>query len=295
MSDRIKLAMIKCIPKNTLSRLIGRFAQSHWSRPLIRPYVKWFRVDVSQAEKPLHMYRSLGEFFTRRLRKGMRVITPGPYVTVSPVDGRIAQFGRIEGKTLFQAKGVPYSLQELLGNDQKKAAYYEGGTYLTLYLSPRDYHRIHMPISGTLTSYTYVPGTLFPVNPFGVRAVAGLFTKNERLITYAETSAGEMAIVKVGATFIGSVRVVYDPALTTNVKRGKYSQGLLPTPLFLGKGEELGLFQFGSTVILLFAPGTLTLFPWIRQGHFLRMGEAIGIIKKDRIPWHKRGDYEDRV
>jgi phosphatidylserine decarboxylase len=280
MSDRLKLVMIKILPKKTFSRMIGRFTQSRASRPLIRPYAKFFKVDVSQAEKPIHQYMSLSEFFTRRLKEGARTVAEGSRVLVSPVDGRISEFGTITNKTLLQAKGVSYSLLDLLGGDEERAKRYEGGVYLTIYLSPKDYHRIHMPLAGTVTHYTYVPGTLFPVNPFGVRAVAGLFAKNERLITYIDTQAGEIAVVKVGATIVGSVRVVYDETLSTNVKQGKPVKGTVKKGPFLAKGAELGLFQFGSTVILLFEPDKIELNPRVKTGEFLHFGEAIGVVKK---------------
>jgi phosphatidylserine decarboxylase len=282
MGDRLKLVMIKMLPKKTISRIIGRFAQSRASRPLIRPYAKFYKVDLTQAEKPIHRYMSLTEFFTRRLKEGARTVAEGAHVAVSPVDGCVSEFGTITDKTLLQAKGVTYSLPELLGGDEERAQRYEGGTFLTLYLSPKDYHRIHMPVSGTVVHYTYVPGTLFPVNPFGVRTVAGLFAKNERLITYIDTSAGELAVVKVGATIVGSVRVVYDDKLTTNVKRGKPARGSVEQGPYLAKGAELGLFQFGSTVILLFEPGMIELSPRIRIGEFLHFGEAIGYIRSAR-------------
>nr|WP_256205597.1 archaetidylserine decarboxylase [Calditerricola satsumensis] len=170
---------------------------------------------------------------------------------------------------------MTYRVRELLGSAEKAAAY-EGGAFVTLYLSPRDYHRIHMPVSGWITEYCYVPGTLFPVNPFGVRCVDGLFAKNERLITYIRTDWGEVAVVKVGATMVGSVCVTYDETVRTNVRRGKLTCRVLEVPHYAEKGEELGYFTFGSTVIVLFPRGTVRLRDDLCPGQAVRMGEPIG-------------------
>lgn len=277
MKDRLQLALIQLIPKNTLSRLVGYFASSGMSRSLIPIYAKHFLINLDEAEKGLSEYPNLLEFFIRRLRPELRPIAGEADTVVSPVDGRVAAAGRIEKGSLFQAKGSYYTVQELLGGDTARAERYEGGSFLTIYLSPRDYHRIHMPLAGRVKGYTYVPGTLFPVNPFGVRTVKGLFAKNERLITYLDTQAGEVALVKVGATIVGSVRVVYDP-VSTNVAGGRLEHRDLPDGPALAKGEELGRFEFGSTVILLFEQGRIELNPDLQPEKFLLMGQALGKI-----------------
>ncbi|BCJ87425.1 archaetidylserine decarboxylase [Effusibacillus dendaii] len=279
MNNRIRLFLLNRIPKKLVSRLVGRFAESSLSKWLIPLYARHFQVDLQQAEKPIHEYRSLTEFFTRKLKPGCRPLASGNHVIISPVDGVISQFGTIEDGTLIQAKGVSYSLVQLIGN-KEKASVFEGGLFLTIYLSPKDYHRIHTCLTGTITGYSYMPGTLFPVNPFGVRNVPGLFAKNERLTTYFETPYGEYAIVKVGATIVGSIKVVYDPDLTTNQPRGVMTQQKVTGPQ-LQKGEEMGLFRFGSTVILLFQPG-MAVWEDLQEGQFVQMGQRIGFLQTDR-------------
>jgi phosphatidylserine decarboxylase len=197
---------------------------------------------------------------------------------VSPVDGKVSQYGRIENGNLIQAKGVLYTAEELLGGDKERARRYDGGTFLTVYLSPTDYHRIHTPLAGTVTAYTYVPGTLFPVNPFGVRAVQGLFAKNERLITYFDTQAGEVALVKVGATIVGSVKVEYDEMAGTNIRGGRLESKTLANGPHYEKGDEVGRFEFGSTIILLFEPGRVELSSELHPEAVVRLGQRIGRI-----------------
>ncbi|WP_018131789.1 archaetidylserine decarboxylase [Effusibacillus pohliae] len=275
MNDRFRLTLLRLLPTHAISRLAGRFAGSRLSKWLIPIYARHFQIDLQQAEKPLEAYQTLTEFFTRKLKSECRPIAEGERVLVSPVDGVVSQSGPIRNGTLLQAKGVSYSLEQLLG-DRQKAESYEGGVFLTIYLSPRDYHRIHTCLKGTVTGYSYIPGTLFPVNPFGVRNIPGLFAKNERLTTYIATPFGEYAIVKVGATIVGSVQVVYDEKLTTNVRHGRMTHATVAGPT-LEKGAELGLFRFGSTVICLFQPGMVQLDD-LQEGQFVQMGQRIGEI-----------------
>lgn len=276
MPDRVRLTLLNLLPKNVISRVVGGFAGSKLSRWLIPVYARIFQVDLEQAEKPLTEYQTMTEFFTRRLKNGYRPIAAGETTLISPVDGVISQYGLIKEGTLLQAKGVTYSLAQLLGNEEKARAY-ETGTFLTIYLSPKDYHRIHTALQGTVSGYSYIPGTLYPVNPFGVRNVPGLFSKNERLITYLDTSYGQYAVVKVGATIVGSVQVVYDEKLTTNVRGGRLTHQDLQGPS-LEKGDELGLFRFGSTVILLFSPNMIKLDD-LQEGQFVQMGQRLGELK----------------
>ncbi|GAX88680.1 archaetidylserine decarboxylase [Effusibacillus lacus] len=273
MSDQFRFLLVRLLPKKAISRLAGHFAKSPVSRFLIPFYARFFQVDLEEAEKPIGEYQSLTEFFTRRLRAGARPVAAGEDILTAPVDGVVSQFGLIQEGTLLQAKGVTYSLEQLLG-DARKAESYEGGMYLTIYLSPRDYHRIHTCLKGTVSGYSYIPGSLYPVNPLGVRNVPGLFARNERLTTYLTSPFGEYAIVKVGATIVGSVQVVYDKKLSTNVRNGQPAHETVNGPL-LEKGDELGLFRFGSTVVCLFQPGMAKLDP-LQEGQFVRMGERIG-------------------
>ena len=263
----------------TISRLAGSFAQSNFSRKFIPFYASFFQIALEDAEKPLGDFKHLTDFFTRALKPGLRPIFPEPNAIVSPVDGRVSQFGEIKNGMLIQAKGVDYKLTDLLGGDTTKAERFLGGTFLTIYLSPKDYHRIHTPLAGKLTDYAYIPGSLFPVNNIGVKNVKGLFARNERIITYMDTTAGEIAVIKVGATIVGSVRVVYDTNLTTNVKGAAIGGKIKNSPV-LTKGAELGHFAFGSTVILLFEAGKVKLNLDLKEQDVVRMGEKIGEVNQ---------------
>lgn len=276
MNDRIQLFFMNLIPKNTISRLAGAFARSPFSRLFIPGYIRKFQINVDEAEKSVHEYPNLVEFFTRRLKEGLRPIAEGERTVVCPVDGKVSQMGRIEQGRLLQAKGVHYTVEALLGGDKERAKRYDGGTFLTVYLSPTDYHRIHTPLAGRVTEFLYVPGTLFPVNAFGVRAVAGLFAKNERLITYFDTAAGEVALAKVGATIVGSVKVEYDEKAGTNIRGGRLQREHLQNGPSYDKGAEIGRFEFGSTIILLFEPGRVELSDRLTPETVVRMGESIG-------------------
>ncbi len=278
--ERLQLALMHILPKNTVSRITGNFTRSRLSRPFIAAFIRYFQIDPAQAELNLESYQSLTEFFVRKLKPGLRPVAKGNDVLVSPVDGAVSELGPICDGTLIQAKGVNYSVLDLLGHDLEKARKFHQGTFLTIYLSPRDYHRIHVPVAGKVVGSTYVPGTLFPVNPFGVRAVKGLFARNERLITYLNSIAGLVALVKVGATIVGSVKVNYSKT-ATNVPRGKLERTEYKQGPVLAKGDEVGRFEFGSTVILLFEPGRVSLS--VTSGERVLMGQEIGRIVRQEI------------
>lgn len=273
MTVRTRIALLSLLPKNAISRLAGRFAKSRWSRPIIPGFARKFNIDLSEAALPIEAYPTLVDFFTRELKPGLRPTHPDPSVMVSPVDGRVAQFGRLDRGELLQAKGVTYTAADLLA-DSELAKRYVGGFFITIYLSPRDYHRIHTPVEGQVAGATYVPGKLWPVNPTGVEGVPGLFAKNERLITYLDSSFGRVAVVKVGATIVGSVKVVYDAGLGTNIKGGRVDRRTFAGPR-LDKAEELGRFEFGSTVILLVEPGDFAWAPEVQVGAPVKLGQAL--------------------
>ncbi len=272
LRDDFQLMLFRLLPKKTVSRLIGGFAKSPLSKPLVPGFARRYGIDLGQAELDIRAYPSLTAFFVRKLRPGLRPVAPGEDVFVSPVDGVVSQAGSIRDGLLIQAKGINYSVLELLGQDEEMAERFQSGTYLTIYLSPRDYHRIHAPIEGRVVGSTFVPGTLFPVNPFGVRAVKGLFARNERLVTYLDTPAGLLALVKVGAIIVGSVNVNY-AGITAGGRRRKLERALYAQGPVLAKGDELGRFEFGSTVIMLFEiPVELEVQP----GDRVLMGQAVG-------------------
>ncbi len=261
---------LQVLPKRALTAVVGWFSGTSVSRMLIPWYSRHYHIRIEDAEHPANAYRSLRDFFTRRLRSNVRPIEP--LGLLAPVDGLVSEVGYISAGSLLQAKGVTYTLSALLA-DPTEAAGFEGGLYFTFYLSPRDYHRIHMPLDGTVTSWRYIPGTLYPVNPLGVRSIPGLFTKNERLVSNVDTDHGAVAIVKVGATVVGRIRTVYGPPVRAPRRRG-VQQGILD--LQMQRGDELGWFEMGSTVIVVVSP-SLSLQPVIQRGESVFMGQTVAI------------------
>jgi phosphatidylserine decarboxylase len=229
---------------------------------------------VDEAELPLASYRTFGSFFTRRLKAGARPIAPGDGVPISPVDGAVSACGIGEAGRLFQAKGRDYLLSALLA-DADEARRFEGGSYATLYLSPRDYHRIHAPLGGSILGYSYVPGKLWPVNRPSVRGVPDLFAVNERVVTYLETPLGHVAVVAVGATCVGRIRLAYEDDVITDAGHAA-SKRRYDVPPRVAKGEELGVFEMGSTVILLFERGRVALDERLVPDAPVKLGEPIG-------------------
>jgi len=269
---------LRVLPRKQLSRMLGRLARVEAPEPVLntamRAYCRAYDVDLSECEIPAAGFDSFDAFFTRRLRAGARPIDPDPKVAVSPVDGTVVEAGLAAGGRLLQAKGLDYTLRALL-IDEDMTACFAGGSYVTVYLAPRDYHRIHAPADGQVTGYRHVPGAFFPVGPAAVRRVAGLFARNERLITYLATPLGRMAIVKVAATGVGHVTVAYDSQVQT--RRSRRTRRVdYPTATPIKKGEELGTFHLGSTVIVLFEQGRVALVP-LASGQGLKLGQPIGL------------------
>jgi phosphatidylserine decarboxylase len=241
----------------------------------MKAFARRYGIDLSESPD-LEVYRTFGEFFARPLHPGLRPIYAGERVVVSPVDAVVSETGLATAGRLVQAKGIDYSAAALLG-DEALAQRLEGGAYATLYLSPKDYHRIHFPLGGTITGWRYIPGMLWPVNPASVRTVPGLFSVNERLVTVVETPVGACAVVAVGATVVGRVKAFYDPsAPPTNARGGVTRRRDYETPIPVEKGQELGAFEMGSTVIVLFEPARVRLDDRIVAGARVRVGERIG-------------------
>lgn len=250
------------LPQHGISRLVHRISRAR-RVPGLRPMMRWFvgryGVRLDEAAQPdLDAYPDFNSFFTRALRDGVRPLPEDPNLPCSPVDGYVSQVGRIRAGRLFQAKGQLFSLQELLGGDEQRAAPFQDGDFATLYLSPGDYHRIHMPLSGRLQEMVHVPGKLFSVAPVCVREIPRLFARNERVACVFDTDLGPMAVVMVGAINVGSIETVWAGEITP--PRGKQiiatrypQQGAQSTTL--DRGAELGRFNLGSTVIVLFGPG----------------------------------------
>ena len=277
MSDQLAVLPQYLMPKLAMTRLAGRIASAEWGALttwVIEGFISRYKVNMSEAvhEDPAH-YKSFNEFFTRPLKEGVRPLASSTWVC--PVDGAISQCGAIELDQIFQAKGHQYSTRALVGGDAALAAQFQNGQFATLYLSPRDYHRIHMPIAGKLLRMIHVPGDLFSVNPTTARGVPGLFARNERVVCEFETAQGPMVLVLVGATIVGSMATVWhgqvNPPRPGIVREWHYdTQNML-----LQKGEEMGRFLLGSTVVMLFQQNSIA-FPtdWLSTRP-LQMGEAM--------------------
>ncbi|HNC27586.1 archaetidylserine decarboxylase [Accumulibacter sp.] len=279
MSDRIAVLAQHLLPKQALTQLAGRLAASN-AGSLTTAVIRWFigryDVDMSEAAEPNPVcYPTFNEFFTRALRDGARPLAEADFVC--PVDGAISQFGRIERDQIFQAKGHRYSTAALLGGDSERAAAFVDGDFATLYLSPRDYHRIHMPVGGRLRQMLHVPGELFSVNPATARGVAGLFARNERVVCLFDADFGPFVLTLVGATIVGSMATVWhgtvNPPRSGEIRSWTYDDH--DRRIELAKGEEMGRFMLGSTVVMLFPRNTLAFNPDWRAARPVRMGEMM--------------------
>lgn len=277
MKDAAFLAFVKMLPRSRLSRLVGGASRLAGlpgaQQAAIHTFAQQYKVNVDEAELPLEAYETFGDFFVRRLKPGARPIAPGEDVVVSPVDGTVSQVGIAEGGRLIQAKGRDYSLAKLL-DDEDEARRFEGGAWATIYLSPRDYHRIHAPLGGKILGWRYVPGHLWPVNRPSVRGVPELFAVNERAIVWMDTPLGKVAVVAVGATIVGRIVLAFDDLVTNQGKAARAVRYDEPIPV--EKGEEIARFEIGSTVILCFEPGRVALDERLAPEVPVRLGERIG-------------------
>jgi phosphatidylserine decarboxylase len=271
--SRLAARGFRYLPTNLISRAWGKVARAPLSRHLIRPYASMFRIATGEAEKPVDDYATLCEFFTRRLKDGSRTVDPDPAAVVSPVDCRVTSAGTCESDQLLQVKGVTFDLFSLL-RDGPRARLFEDGTYAILYLSPQDYHRIHAPVDLEITSLGYMPGPLLPVNPPSVRWVPQLYAQNERVMIYADSPAGAVALVLVGAQCVGSIRLTFSDFATNRKGQGPLRVNF-DRPISVRKGEEVGAFEMGSTVVLLFEKNRIrSELP--ENGGSLCMGQRIG-------------------
>ena len=278
MSDRLKVTAQYLLPKQALTVLAGKLAGARaggLTTSVIRWFVGRYGVNMAEAANPdIASYPSFNEFFTRPLKPGARPLARADYVC--PVDGAISQFGRIERDQIFQAKGHSYSTHALVGGDRDLAIQFQDGEFATLYLSPRDYHRIHMPCDGRLTRMIHVPGELFSVNPATARGVPGLFARNERVVCVFENDAGPFVLTLVGATIVGSMATVWhgqvNPPRPGKIREWDYAPGKFS----LKQGDEMGRFLLGSTVVMLFPKGRLRFNPDWAPTRAIRMGEAMG-------------------
>lgn len=263
---------------NWLSRGTGWLAHCRLPAPLQQATIAWFvrtyRLNMAEAEQPAAAYASIGDLFTRRLRPGCRPIGHG---VISPVDGRLTEVGSLIPNTLLQAKGVPYTLERLCADNETAQRFYNG-TYLTFYLCPTDYHRVHVPIDGVIRHAWHIPGALWPVNEWGVKTIPNLFARNERVVTLIEHNQRQVAVIMVGATNVGRIRMAYDASLVTNQRGNRQPQTRrYEPPLVVCKGDELGVFEMGSTVIVLFQEAAIRLTN-PTPGSPIRMGHSLGTL-----------------
>lgn len=285
LNNRIFVLAQYLLPHHPLSRLVGRAAQCTlpWFKTrVINWFARHYDVDMRDAcFEELSAYASFNSFFTRALKAEARPLDGADDGVLSPADGTISQLGTIEGGRIFQAKGHSFNASELLGGDTIRAAPFSGGQFATVYLSPRDYHRVHMPIAGTLREMVYVPGRLFSVNPKTVAHVPELFARNERVVCLLDTAHGPMAIVLVGAMIVASIETVW-AGLVSPAKRGvrAFSYSEQQPPIHLEKGEELGHFKLGSTVIVLFGPQQVTWEDQLGAGDQVQFGQLLGKCRK---------------
>ncbi|MFC3607727.1 archaetidylserine decarboxylase [Stutzerimonas tarimensis] len=282
MKDRLFVLSQYVLPHHLISRAAGLLAECRigWLKnAFIKAFIRHFQVDMREAQiERIDEFEHFNAFFTRAMKEGARPLDPTPGAILNPCDGAISQLGSIEQGRIFQAKGHSYSLTELLGGDHQRAAPFMGGEFATVYLSPKDYHRVHMPLEGTLREMIYVPGRIFSVNTVTAEGVPGLFARNERVVCLFDTEHGPMAMVLVGAMIVASIETVW-AGLVTPPKRTLKSicyDEAARAPIHLAKGAEMGRFKLGSTVILLFGPDQVRWAEDLRALSPVRMGESLG-------------------
>jgi phosphatidylserine decarboxylase len=282
VSDKLAVVPQYLLPKKALTLLAGKIAASQsggLTSALIRWFIKRYGVNMAEAANPLvESYSSFNDFFTRSLREGTRPLSKADFVC--PVDGAISQFGKIDKDQIFQAKGHSYSTRALLGGDSELASRFDEGAFATLYLSPKDYHRIHMPCDGRLVRMIHVPGDLFSVNPTTARGVPGLFARNERVVCVFESAYGTFTMVLVGATIVGSMATVWhglvNPPRPDNVRDWHYKD----KNIVLKRGDEMGRFLLGSTVVMTFERNRIQFNPDWSPTKGIKMGEVMGDFPK---------------
>lgn len=279
MKNTIAVFVFNIIPKSLVSRLFGYIARLELPHFFLNLIITWysrkFKVKTEYITPP-GGFKNFDDFFTRRLRDGIHATSWNKKIAVSPVDARIDQYGDILESTIVQAKGLTYTLPDLIPADTSKK--FKNGKFITLYLSPGDYHRIHSPVSGTITGYFNIPGKLFTVQDYMVKGLEGLFVKNERIITYIQSDSGIVAICKIGALNVGRISLSYCDLITNKLFRRRqefffHENDRVPVKAC----EEIGVFHMGSTVILLFQKNTIT-FKNFKPGDKIRMGDSIGTL-----------------
>ncbi len=281
LAERAFIGMQYLLPQHFLSRIVGWIAESRIGfvrAGLIRAFLARYPVDLAEAAQPAaDRYVSFNDFFTRRLRAGARGFDAAPGVALCPADGSVSQAGKIAGDTMLQAKGIDFSVASLLGGDAALAGGFAGGEFATIYLAPHNYHRVHMPLAGTLRVARFVPGDLFSVNAVTADSVPGLFARNERIACVFDSAAGPFAVVLVGALFVGSMSLAWAGRIRPEGPRRPRDLPVHDPIIALDRGAELGWFNMGSTVVVLFPPQGPALADGIAAGRAVRVGEPLAL------------------
>lgn len=277
MKNKIFDVVMPVLPKNDLSHFVGRLVHVPLPGPVGRRSVEWFAkmydIDMSEAELPIEQYKTIGELFTRKLKTGARPIGEG---VVHPADAVITEGGKIENQTLIQAKGKTYSVSELLKTDEWTGVF-DGGQYMTYYLCPTDYHRVHSPVDGQIVWSAHIPGELWPVNEWSVNAIHNLFAVNERVAVVFETPRGKVALIMVAATNVGNMTMTFDPSIATTKRPSKreVARKLYEPAVEISRGDEIGIFRMGSTVVMLYEDGVLDVEASALRNHRSKMGASV--------------------
>ena len=294
-ADRLAGMRQRLYPKHLLSWMMLRATRirfAPWKNWQIRWFTRRYGVDPSVVPDPdPASYPHFNAFFTRALTPGARPLEGGSGAVVAPADGTVAAAGSMNGRSVVQAKSHAYTLRALFGGDERAAAEFEGGRFATIYLAPRDYHRVHMPIAGRLRSTVYVPGELFSVNPATVDAIDGLFARNERVVSFFETDLGPLAITMVGAVFVGCIELAWRGVVTPPRRREVLVERYDGREIVLGQGHEMGRFNMGSTVIVMLADSAVEWSSWLTPGAPVQMGRRIGEVpsgRSGRVPARAR-------
>ena len=281
LGERVVRSAWRLAPQRTLSGVVGWGARRKLPKPVralvLKSFARKYEIDLAEAEWPLDQYTSLHEFFTRKLRPGARSVAAESNAVVAPSDGVVCDSGVVSAGMLLEAKGSAFTLSDLLA-DSELAARLEGGPYLVTYLSPRDYHRVHSPVSGRIAAWTHIPGRLFPVGSRSVARETGLFARNERFVTFIEGAAGVSVVVMVAAVGVGHITASYDPEVATHTPgfaTGAVRRKSFAEPPRIMRGDELGVFNLGSTTIAVFEPEHVVLEK-LEVGSSLRMGSVVG-------------------
>ena len=283
MIDQLKILGQYILPKHFVTLLAGKLADARMGKFttfLITHFIKKFNVDMDEAKHSDPAYfNTFNDFFTRELKEELRPLVEGDNNLATPVDGCVSQQGDIKQGRLFQAKGHDFSLRELLGGRDDVAAPFDDGIFSTVYLSPRDYHRIHMPITGKLEQMIFIPGDLFSVNPLTAENVPNLFARNERAVAIFSTAIGPMAMVLVGATIVGSIETVWAGTLTSQKNKEIQYWDYQEQEIILEKGAEMGRFKLGSTIVALFPKGSIEFSDTLAPSSVTRLGELFATVK----------------